>query len=101
MGVLMVLQVSGALGTQMKWAGARSTIVVLANASLDSLEATPADSLSTGTTVDTTSVDDLSYTRTVTITQITPVLFQIDVTLAPVAGSGPSYSATSYTSGVW
>ncbi len=101
MGVLMVIQVSGALGTQMRYAGARSEISVLANERLDSLEATPFDSIGTGTSADTLTVSGWSYQRQVVVTEITPVLYQIDVTVSPIGVPGPSYSATSYTSAVW
>ena len=41
----MVIQVSGALGTQMRYAAIRSEIVVLTNERLDSLEAAPLASI--------------------------------------------------------
>jgi prepilin-type N-terminal cleavage/methylation domain-containing protein len=100
-GVLMVLQLSGALGTQMRYAAARSEIAVLGNERLDSLEATPFDSLAAGTTAGTVTVGGTSYSQSVVVTAITPVLYQIDVTLSPSTGSGPSYAVTSYTSAVW
>ena len=100
-GVLMVMQASGALGIQMRYAGARSEIVVLANERLDSLEATPLVSLSVGTIQDTLVLQGLTYERTVTITSITPVLAKIEVSLASIDGDGPSHAVTSYTSAVW
>ena len=100
-GVLMVMQVSGALGIQMHYAGARSEIVVLANERLDSLEAAPLASLSAGTVQDTLTVQGLPYERTVTITSITPVLAKIEVSLVSIDGDGPSHSVTSYTSAAW
>ena len=100
-GVLMVMQVSGALGIQMRYAGARSEIVVLANERLDSLEAAPLASLSTGTTQDTLTVQGLPYERTITITSITAVLAKIEVSLVSIDGDGPSHSVTSYTSAAW
>ena len=100
-GVLMVMQVSGALGTQMRYAGVRSEIVVLAGESLDSLEATPLDSISTGTTRDTLTVQGMEYERIVTVTSVTPVLARIEVSLAAVDSVGPSHAVTSYTSAVW
>lgn len=100
-GVLMVMQVSGALGIQMRYAGARSEIVVLTNERLDSLEATPLASLSAGTIQDTLTVQGLTYERTVTVTSITPVLAKIEVSFVSIDGEGPSYAVTSYTSEVW
>lgn len=100
-GVLMVMQVGGALTTQTRYAGTRSELVVLANERLDSIGALPLASITTGTTDDTVAVQGWSYQRVVTITVLTPVLARIDVTLARVDGAGPAYSVTSYTSAVW
>jgi len=100
-GVLMVLQLSGALGTQMRYAAARSEIAVMGSERLDSLEATPFDSLAVGTTTTSVTVTGQSYQRQVIVTQITPVLYRIDVTLSPVASTGPSYGVTSYRSAIW
>jgi prepilin-type N-terminal cleavage/methylation domain-containing protein len=100
-GVLMVVQVSGALGTQMRYAGARSELAVLASQTIDSVEATPFASVATGTTVDTLVVEGITYQCTVAISTVTPVLRQIDVSMVAVDGNGPSHSVTSYTSAVW
>jgi prepilin-type N-terminal cleavage/methylation domain-containing protein len=100
-GVLMVMQVGGALTTQTRYAGTRSELVVLANERLDSIAALPLASITTGTTDDTVAVQGWSYQRVVTITVLTAVLARIDVTLARVDGAGPAYSVTSYTSDVW
>lgn len=100
-GVLMVMQVSGALGTQMRFAGIRSEIVVLANERLDSLEVTPLASLVAGTARDTVVVQGLGYERTAIVTLLTPVLAKIEVSLEPVDGVGPSHEVVSYTSEPW
>jgi prepilin-type N-terminal cleavage/methylation domain-containing protein len=100
-GVLMVLQVSGALGTQMRYAGARSELAVLAAERLDSLGALPLASLTPGTTVDTITAAGLDFETTVVITTVTPVLSKIDVSLVSVSGQGPSHSVTSYASAPW
>ena len=101
LGVLMVIQVSGALGTQMRYAGARSELAVLASERLDSLGALPLTSLTPGTTVDTLTAEGLEYERTVVITAVTTVLTKIDVSLLAIAGVGPSHSVSSYTSAPW
>jgi prepilin-type N-terminal cleavage/methylation domain-containing protein len=100
-GVLMVMQVGGALTTQMRYAGARSELVVLANEQLDSIEGAPFDTLSAGTTQITVTVQGWEYQRTVTVTRVTPVLARVDIALAPIDGRGPSHAVTSYTSAVW
>ncbi len=97
----MVMQVGGALTTQMRYAGARSEIVVLANEVLDSLEAMPLGSVTAGNALDTVNVQGWSYQRSLTVTDLTPVLSRVEVELTPLDGTGPSYAATSYTSAVW
>ena len=102
MGVLMVVQVSSALGFRMRWAGARSEIVVFANERLDSLSAATFASLAAGTSVDSLDIEGMKFTSSVTVTTVTPVLKRIDVSIAPVTGGeGPSHSITSYVSAVW
>ena len=97
----MVLQLSGALGIQIRYAAAQSEIIVLANERLDSLEATPFDSISAGMDSDTTAVEGFSYQREAVISEVNPVLYLIVVTLSPLDGSAPTYSATSYMSAIW
>lgn len=100
-GVLMVIQVSGALGTMMRYAGTRSELVVHANERLDSLGAEPFASVSTGTSLETLTVQGTEYECTVTVVQLTPVLKRIDVSLAATDGVGPSHSVTSYVGASW
>jgi Tfp pilus assembly protein PilV len=100
-GVLMVVQVSGALGVRMRYAGARSELVVFANERLDSLEAEAFASLTAGTTLDTVLAEGMTFESTVTITAVTPVLKRIEVSIASIDGDGPSHAVTSYASDVW
>lgn len=100
-GILMVMQVGGALSTQMRYAGARSEIAVLANAQLDSIESMPFDSITVGTVRDTVSVQGWSYERVVVVTSITAVLARVEVELARVDSLGPRHTVTSFTSAVW
>ena len=102
MGVLMVIQVSGALGVRMRYAGARSEIVVFANERLDSLAAEAFGALAAGTSLDTLDAEGMTFRSSVTITIVTPVLKRIDVAIDPLnGGEGPSHSVTSYKSAVW
>jgi prepilin-type N-terminal cleavage/methylation domain-containing protein len=102
LGVLMVIRLTTALGRQMQYSGKSSELVVRAEERLDSLESLDFDSLAAGTASDTLTVQGTPYARTVVISAVTGVLFKIDVTLAPVtAGSGPSYSTTSYRANSW
>lgn len=100
-GVLMVMRVGSSLTTQMRYSGARSELVVLANAQVDSIEATPFDSISGGSTTDTLTVQGWSYERQVTVTLLTPVLGRVEVSYTPVGDLGPTHAVTSYTSAVW
>lgn len=102
LGVLMVVQSSGALTSQMRHSARSSEIVVRSHARLDSLESLPFDSLTVGTTVDTMTVVGLAYRRTTTVSRITAVLMELEVVMAPVgAGEGPSYTAASYAAASW
>lgn len=100
-GILMIMRVSGALTTQMRYAGTRSEIVALASERLDSIESAPFDSVTAGTTEDTVSVQGWSYRRRVTVSTLTPLLARIQVDLIRADSAGPSHSVTSYTSAVW
>lgn len=100
-GILMIMQVSGALTTQMRRAGVRSTIVALANERLDSIESSPFDSIDGGAEEDTVAVQGWSYRRIVTVTPLTPVLARVRVELIRTDGMGPAHAVTSYTSAVW
>lgn len=100
-GVLAIMRVGSSLTTQIRYSGARSEIVVLANERLDSIESMPFDSITPGTTQDTLTVLGWSYERTVTITDLTPVLARVEVTIERVDSLGPAHAVTSYTSSVW
>jgi len=102
MGVLMVVQVSGALGFRMRYAGARSEIVVFANERLDSLAAEAFSALAAGTSLDTLDAEGMTFRSSVTITTVTPVLKRIDIAIDPLnGGEGPSHSVTAYKSAAW
>ena len=102
LGVLMVLQLSGALSAQMEYAAKSSELVARGQERVDSLEAVAFASLTVGAVQQTITVRGASYTLTATVSTMTGVLKRIDVTLAPVtAGTGPSYSLTSYAAAKW
>lgn len=101
-GVLMVIRLTTTLARQMRYSGTDSELLVRAQERLDSLESLDFDSITAGTTTDTLTVEGTSYTRKVVVTAYTGVLYQIEVTLAPVTpGSGPTYSTTSYRAAIW
>ena len=100
-GVLGIMRVGSSLTTQLRYSGARSEIVVLANERLDSIESMPFDSITAGVSQDTATVQGWAYERTVTITDLTPVLARIEVSMERTDSIGPSHAVTSYTSAVW
>lgn len=102
LGVIMVLQLTGALSRQMEYAGKTSTVVAMAQERMDSLEATSFAALAPGTTGDTVVVLGVRYLRSATITPLTAILYQMDVSMSPLpGGEGPTYSATSYAAAPW
>lgn len=100
-GVLMVIQSSGALSTQMRHAARTSEIVVRAHEWIDSLEATPYASLAPGTVSDTVVVSGVTYRREAVLSRRTAVLMDITVSMVPVDGDAPSYTATSHAAADW
>lgn len=100
-GVLMVIRLSTATTTQMRYAGISSALALRAAERLDSLAAEPFASLTVGTDADIVVVSGLEYDRTVLLTQLTPLLMRAVVTLRPRGSEGPSYEVTSYVSEVW
>jgi len=100
-GVLMVVQISGALGTQMRYAGTRSELVVRAGQLVDSVAAEPFASVTPGTRLDTLTVQGAEYECTLQVSSVTPVLKRVDVSLAATSGRGPAHAVTSYVSDAW
>ena len=105
MGVLMVLNFGSALSTQLKDSGITSEIVVVAHEQIDSLAATPFDSVQAQTVANNFLVgeQEVQYTKTVTVSLVNPLLYKIevDVSLTDTLTSGPSYSVTTYRAGAW
>lgn len=102
LGVLMVIQLSGALSSQMEYAAKSSELVALGQERVDSLESVPFASLTVGSSQQAITVRGAGYTLTATVSTVTGVLKRIDVTLAPVtAGMGPSHTLTSYAAAEW
>lgn len=102
LGVLMVLDLTGALARQMRYAATTSELVVRAQEQIDSLEALAFDSLTVGSRLDSLTVQGVGYGQTVSVSAVTGLLYQLDVALAPITpGEGPSYSATSYSAAHW
>ncbi|MDZ7778570.1 MAG: prepilin-type N-terminal cleavage/methylation domain-containing protein [Gemmatimonadota bacterium] len=100
-GVLMVVRLSTATGTQMRYAGIRSELAVRAAERLDSLDAQPSASLTMGADADTLTIMGLAYERSVTLTRVTPLLARVEIEITPVGGDGPTFRTTSYVAEAW
>ena len=105
MGVLIVMRLSAASSTQLQYSGVASELVVIAHEQIDSLAATPFDSLEAKTEENDFKVGaaEIEYTKTVTVSLLNPLLYQIDVdvSLKDTLAWGPSYSVTTYSAGAW
>ena len=105
MGVLMVLRLSAAMTQQLEYSGVASELVVVAHEQIDSLAATPFDSLEAKTEENDFKVGalEIEYTKTVTVGLVNPILyrFDVDVSLKDTLALGPSYSVTTYSAGSW
>jgi prepilin-type N-terminal cleavage/methylation domain-containing protein len=100
-GVLMVIQSSGALSTRMGYAARTSEVVVRAHEWVDSLEALSADSLAPGTRSDTVTVGGVPYRREAVVSRRTALRVDLTVSLTPVDGGGPGYTARSHAAASW
>ncbi len=105
MGVLMVLRLSAAMTNQLEFSGIVSELVVIAHEQIDSLAATPFDSLEAKTEGVDLKVgkQEIEFTRTVTVSSVNPLLyrFDVDLSLKDTLAWGPSYSVTTYSAGSW
>lgn len=100
-GVIMLLQLTGGLSRRLEHSAIESLISIEGQERLDSIAALPYAALPVTTDQDTLQVRGIAYTRTVTITQFSPLVRQLDVALAPTAGDGPSFDATTFVADTW
>ncbi len=100
-GVLMVIRLSTALGSEMNYAATMSQIVVTVQERMDSLEAQPFDSLTVGTSSTVVSVRGTPYTQAIAVTLQTALLKEMEVSMTPASSGHPSYTATSYMANNW
>ncbi|MGD2070459.1 MAG: type II secretion system protein [Gemmatimonadota bacterium] len=101
LALILAIQLSGSTGTQLERSAVTSEIVTMAQERLDSLQLLPFDSLAPVTSGDTLTVRGRRYARSWTVTQYSPILMELQVSLAPVDGVGPSFTAGSYRMGTW
>ncbi len=100
-GVLMVLRLSAAATNQIEYSGTNSDLVVMVHELIDSLQATPFDSLVATSQQQDLMLRGIKYVRTLTVSLTNPLLYTIDVDVSPEAPPGPNYSVTTYVAGVW
>ena len=102
LGVLMTLNLTGAMSEQLERAAIRSEIMATARTHLDSLEAEGFGGIVLGTTQTEITVRGRSYRETLRATSFSPLVVQLVVEVEPVSGTrGPRHSLTSYLSGRW
>jgi Tfp pilus assembly protein PilV len=101
MGVLLVLNLSGALSTQLNQSVLRSSVLVELQEVLDSMGNEHYDSLTVGTEQDTVWIRGLLFGRTKSVTQTHPITLEVTVSVQPLSGSGPSYTASTFVLQSW
>jgi len=101
LGVLMVLNLTGAVSTQMNRAGLRSQVAVTLRNRLDSLQLVPYDSLTTGTVADTLTLNGRIFDRSHRILQASALVKEIEVTLEARDGDGPDLTASTFVTVSW
>jgi Tfp pilus assembly protein PilV len=102
MGVIMVLQITSALSQRTEYAALGSTINVMGQQRIDSLQVLSYATVLVGTTTDTVTVRGIVYRRQLVVTQYSPLVKKLDFTLGPmVAGTGPTFDASTYLRDTW
>lgn len=101
LGILMILGLTGVLNTQMDYASLRGQVAITVQNRLDSLQVVPYDSLAVGTTTDALVLNGKSYNRTHRILQVSAMVRELEVTVAPADGIGPSLTASGFVGRVW
>lgn len=102
LGVLMVAGLMTTLNQELERTAIMSELVVLGQESLDSISMVDHATLSVGSETTTVTVRGRSYDRIVAVSPYSPLVYQVDVTVAPDGGGeGPTHTASTYVSGTW
>jgi prepilin-type N-terminal cleavage/methylation domain-containing protein len=101
LGVLMVLNLTGALATQINRAGLRTQVASTVQNRLDSLQLVPYDSLIVGTVADTLHLYGRVFDRSHRILQASALVKEIEVTVEAEDGDGPSLTASTFVTLSW
>jgi prepilin-type N-terminal cleavage/methylation domain-containing protein len=100
-GVIMVVQVTGALSRRTEYAAVNSVLNVMGMQRIDSLSVLAYASVPVATTTDTVTVRGIPYRRQLVVTQMSPLVKKLDFTLSPMAGAWPIYDASTYLRDAW
>ncbi len=100
-GVLMVMNLTGTLSLRMETAAIRSELAVMGQERLDSLEILDYDTLTVGTTFETTEVRGSAFYWLVTVTDSTALARHLKVWLLPTSGLGPSFTGSMFVTRSW
>jgi prepilin-type N-terminal cleavage/methylation domain-containing protein len=101
-GLIMLLSITRSLSRRLEWAALESLITAEGQERLDSLDAVAYPSLAVGSDVDTLTLRGVPYRRTQTITQFTSLVRRAVVTIEPLgSAAGPTFEATTFSSGAW
>ena len=101
LGVLMVLQITSALSRRTEYAAVSSVINVMGLQRIDSLAVVAYASVPAVTTTDTITIRGIPYRRRLVVTQYSPLVKKADFTLSPMAGSWPTYDASTFLRDAW
>jgi prepilin-type N-terminal cleavage/methylation domain-containing protein len=101
LGVLMVLNLTGALATQINRAGLRTQVASTLQTRLDSLQLVPYDSLTVETVSDTLHLYGRVFDRSHRVLQASALVREIEVTVEAEDGDGPSITASTFVTLSW
>ena len=101
LGVLMVLNLTGALAEQINRAGLRSQVASTLENRLDSLQLIPYDSLTIETVGDTLHLYGRVFDRSHRVLQASALVKEIEVTVEAQDGDGPSLTASTFVTLSW
>ena len=101
LGVLMMLNLTGALSNQMNRAGVRSQVAMSVQNRLDSLQLVPYDSLVVETVSDTVHIFGRIFDLSHRVLQASALVKEIEVSVEAQDGNGPSLTSSTFVTLLW
>ncbi len=98
LGILTILGLTGTLGRQMDRASLRGQVTIAVQNRLDSLQLVPYDSLSPGVVSDELTLNGRTFDRSHRILQVSAMVREVEVTVEPADGEGPSMTVSGFVS---